>query len=223
MFNNRKYRQDEALLNNITQRLDLYLQYSKIMQINHPVEQAAKDGHLDDIKKFIENGGDVNTNFNSSRKYTLMHYAAQCGHQHIAEYLLKCKGINLMARDCDLSTPLHIAALYSNPEIVKMLCEATQNNGVNSQTSYGSTPIHLAIDATHDPDLIKRSNAVIDYLLSIPETTILMYTELKETPLTLAKQYRRYDLMEKLVKAATIQLGISLVALSASDFEQKKY
>lgn len=180
------------------------------------IEKAAKDGNLASVKEFLETGGNVNSDFDSLSKYTLLHYASSCGHKHIVEYLLTCSDINPMIVDGNGAMPLHLATLNSHPEIVQILCEGTQNKNINSKTRHGNTPLHMAVDGTNDLVIIARSNSVLNYLLLIPGIEVITHNCEDETPLSLAKNYQRFDLLIKLIKAATIYSRLSIRSIPPS-------
>ncbi|XP_055903201.1 tyrosine-protein kinase Shark [Eupeodes corollae] len=82
---------------------------------------------------------------NDSRSHgttNLLHRATQKTNQTVVSELLKCGYRNVDAKNQDGQTAVHLAALYSNEEILKLLLNANVN--VNCMDSAGNTPLHYA-------------------------------------------------------------------------------
>ncbi len=82
---------------------------------------AAESGSLDDIKKALENGADVNTK-ETDFKQTALHKASSAGHVEIVEYLLKNGADPLLLDGVDM-TPLHLAARDGRTRTVRFLLD----------------------------------------------------------------------------------------------------
>ena len=64
------------------------------------------------------------------------------------------RGSNINAADYDENTPLHIAVIKNNIEIVEILLD----NGANSNAvnDNGSTPLHFAVSRTFQEHMVYR-------------------------------------------------------------------
>ncbi|KAG2205093.1 hypothetical protein INT47_002187 [Mucor saturninus] len=82
---------------------------------------AARAGHLDKIKEWIEQGANVNAKDNA--KYTPLHEAANHGRVEVVEYLMQM-GADIKARAIGLDTPLHEASNCNSEQCVKLLVDA---------------------------------------------------------------------------------------------------
>lgn len=77
--------------------------------------------------------------------YTPLHTAVQLMQKDIVKFLLM-KGAEVNARSKSMRTPLHIACMQNNVEILEMLC---QNDHVDmiAEDQDRNTPLHLACQA----------------------------------------------------------------------------
>lgn len=94
--------------------------------------------------------------------YTALHRAAYNNHSSVCRWLLSV-GANPEFKTETGWTPLHCAACWANPEIVKILIE--HNANVNSLSNGNIAPIHLSINSTEDP---KRVLETVETLLQVP-------------------------------------------------------
>jgi ankyrin repeat protein len=78
---------------------------------------AALNGHFSLVQKLVEHDADVN-----KPGWAPLHYAASAGHVQIVEYLLEHSAY-IDAESPNGTTPLMMAAMYGNPEAVKMLIQ----------------------------------------------------------------------------------------------------
>ncbi|XP_055855577.1 tyrosine-protein kinase Shark [Episyrphus balteatus] len=82
---------------------------------------------------------------NDSRSHgttNLLHRATKETNQTVVSELLKCGYRNVDAKNQDGQTAVHLAALHSSEEILKLLLNANVN--VNCMDSNGNTPLHYA-------------------------------------------------------------------------------
>ena len=137
-----------------------------------PLHVASSNGHLEVVKFFIE---DMKCNPICKCQYerTPLHHASEGGHLDIVKYLVNihhcdplCPDINNMTplhsaaskwqskvvkyliRRLDCNTPLHIAALYNNLEVVKFFVNNLHYDP-KSKNELGRTPLHHASEGGH--------------------------------------------------------------------------
>ena len=108
------------------------------------LRSAIKEGSIENVKKAIANGANVNAkgyrSYGSLVKPPL-HYAAQYGHMEIVQLLIS-KGANVKAKTDDGNTPLHSAAAKEHKEISELLI--AKGADVNAKDNKGRTPLHWA-------------------------------------------------------------------------------
>lgn len=111
--------------------------------------QICKDGDLNRLEEFSESDFKVRDGDNR----TLLHWACDRGHCHVASFLLENK-CDANAVDCELLTPLHYASLCGYKDIVEMLLR----NGADPTLSdeCGDTPL----DCAELPDIRELLNSV---------------------------------------------------------------
>jgi len=101
---------------------------------------AAWLGDLTRVKRFVEQGTDVNTK-DDQLNWTALHWAAFTDQQDIIKFLL-VRGANVNAKGEFGSTPLHYAAAAGQRELVELLLA----NGaeVDAKSNSDDTPLHSA-------------------------------------------------------------------------------
>jgi ankyrin repeat protein/beta-lactamase regulating signal transducer with metallopeptidase domain len=105
------------------------------------LHQAVADGDIEQVKKFIAAGADVNARDNQS--LTPLHFAAKGGHEEIARLLI-AEGANVNVKMVDDSwTPLLTAAKNGHTKLVKLLLE--KGAKVDVGDDYGYTPLYYSI------------------------------------------------------------------------------
>ena len=110
---------------------------------------AASEGQLQNVKKLINAGEDVNAA--NAEGDTPLHYAASNGHKDILKILLQA-GAAVNAANADGETPLHDAVRYGDKDILNILLQA--GAAVNATDSEGDTPLHWAAKGGHK-DILK--------------------------------------------------------------------
>ncbi len=101
------------------------------------LKKAAEVGDLDEIRRLISKGVDVN--FSGRKGYTALHRASYEGYTECVKYLLSIKGIDVNKRDEAGLTPLH----RSHPNCVPLLL-AAPGIDVNMEDKKGRTPLCFA-------------------------------------------------------------------------------
>ena len=71
------------------------------------------------IDYMISNGADINAE--DKYEMTPLHHSAIRGNQQALERLLRTPGIIKEPRDCQQSTPLHLASTYNHPNVAMIL------------------------------------------------------------------------------------------------------
>jgi ankyrin repeat protein len=103
--------------------------------------EAVKQGDIEQVKKLISEGADVNGR--NSRSQNPLHCAARAGNEQIARLLI-AEGADVNASMGDEPwTPLLDAANSGNAKVVKLLLE--KGAKVDVGDSYGYTPLYYAI------------------------------------------------------------------------------
>lgn len=100
--------------------------------------EAARQGRLQMVKNFVENGTKVDEK--GFEGETPLHSAASGGNLAVVKYLVE-KGADINEHG-DYGTPLHLAARRDHLDVVKHLIE----NGaqIDAQNNEGETPLHDA-------------------------------------------------------------------------------
>ncbi len=116
---------------------DTGVQIGEVESKKEKLQTAIADGDIDEVKKLIEEGADINAKDEIGR--APLHFVKN---KAVAELLI-AKGADVNARTKDGSTLLHTMAWNGNKEIVGLLLE----NGadVNAKHNKGHTPLHFAV------------------------------------------------------------------------------
>jgi ankyrin repeat protein len=104
------------------------------------------------IELLVENGADVDVEYNRDNGWSLLHGASCYGLDDLIELLCNNgANINIRTVDGDM-TPLHIAAELYRSSIVSQLVE--RGADVNARTADGKTPLHFAADKNINIEII---------------------------------------------------------------------
>ena len=106
---------------------------------NNDLSVAAKSGNVQEVKRLLANGANVNGRDNS--RSTPLHYAAGAGEKALVELLI-AKGADIHAKGQDSVTPLYLAAKFNRPEVAELLI--ARGADVNAKTTRGFTPLTIA-------------------------------------------------------------------------------
>lgn len=114
------------------------------------VTMAASKGHTEMVRLLLGRGANINRAITLDEKprslsqspfpSTPLHEAAETSQLEVASILLEL-GAEIDAHDDGYNTPLHLAVLYRNPEMLTFLLDRGAN--INLQGYYG-TPLHVA-------------------------------------------------------------------------------
>lgn len=177
---------------------------------------ASENGHLAIVNLLVENGVHVDCEDIDYFRQTPLSLALGRGHREVVELLLTC-GANINGTDQGPS-PLLDAIGRKNFEMVKLLLEWKPDDGprsrykrslrkltapkytlnVNCRDKYGDTPLHSAAR--------KGSIEVIRLLLAHPGVETNMMSKWNFSPMHLALIYRRWDVIQCLIKSGNVPL-----------------
>lgn len=113
----------------------------EMQRVDAPVADAAQRGDLDEVRRLLRAGADVNAGQGDGM--TALHWAARNGELAMGEALLYAgAGVDAGTR-IGSYTPMHLATRSAHADFVALLLEAGANpNAVTSNS--GATPLHLA-------------------------------------------------------------------------------
>lgn len=114
---------------------------------------AARIGNIDEVKRFLENGIDVNVK--NIYKQTALHSAARSGHEKIVDYLLSYENIEIDATDIRGQTPFLFAVKNNKINIVKKFIDSKKVNLNITTTAWKLTALHLAIEEYASIEIIQ--------------------------------------------------------------------
>ena len=122
--------------------------------------QAVKDGTVEEVKKYLAAGMDVNTK--DEYGATSLHHAVEYGRNDVAELLI-ANGADVNGKTNDGLTALHAAILNGSNEIVKLLID--QGANVNTKAKLknfltAETNISTPLDST----ILTHNNIAHDLL-----------------------------------------------------------
>ena len=122
--------------------------------------------------------------------HSLLHLAAELSLKELADVLIK-KGLNVNAENCSEETPLYLAVLYGNVEIVELLLKkgADVDSG-NKRDVY--TPLHSAA--------INGRTQIVEKLLERGAKVDIQAKLFDQTPLHLAAEYDYIEIVKLLLK-----------------------
>ena len=108
-----------------------------LKQIEDSIHKAAELGDIDSVKRFIDEGIDVNEQEDG---WTPLHYAAYGGHKEVVALLID-KGANVNARNYWGRTPLFLVGFRSTDMFALLLDNGAE---INSRDIGGGTALHYA-------------------------------------------------------------------------------
>ena len=148
---------------------------------------AAWRGDLRRVKRFVEQGTNVNTKDNEL-KWTALHWAAFTGQEDVVEFLI-AKGADVNAKDERGLTALRRACGKGHQEVVSLLIASGAD--VNAKYPDGRTPLHRAAE--------KGYKEVVELLIA-NGADVDVKTEKGQTAMSLAKKEGHSEIVELLRK-----------------------
>lgn len=153
--------------------------------------QASADGKLEDVKRLVKAGADVN--IKGEYKQTPLNIAMYNNHTLVAEYLISLPECDLHARNNTGWTPFINACAFSHSiDMVKLL--VLKSVDLNMFNNNGDTGLHMAA---------KLDASVAEYLISLPGCDINIRNNLGKTALDIAKEANNTDTIHLLEKRAS--------------------
>ena len=93
---------------------------------DHPLHDAVRGGNLNVVKYLIEEGG-VNPMCTGENNANVLHYACRSGNLDMLKYIEeKCPTLSCDDADLTGTTPLHVAAQSTTPDVLKYLLNTKQ-------------------------------------------------------------------------------------------------
>jgi hypothetical protein len=106
---------------------------------------AAQTGNIRQVKRFLDNGVNVNQSEDDDYKKTPLHMATY-SHEKMVEFLIS-EGAEINSLDAAKQTPLHTASGVGNYDVVEVLIQ--YGAMVNAQDKHGNTPLYKAARRGH--------------------------------------------------------------------------
>ncbi|KAJ5806279.1 uncharacterized protein N7503_003881 [Penicillium pulvis] len=187
----RRFLAEDAYLPPQVQRQWRFLIGSVSTRILHPLSGAAKNGHEAVIKLLLFELG-ASPNIRDAYMSFPLNWAAENGHLGVAELLVESGGADVCAPGRQRRNPLASAGIYGHVPVMQYLFSMIVTQGKND-------PIQEAINAlihmipSSWPDNIEASLFLVD---AVQDVNIYMPVQ---TPLSLAAQHGRVDLVEALL------------------------
>ena len=145
---------------------------------------AAQNGHLNEVKRLIEQGYDVNERQNDKHGYTALNWACQQGYIDVVQWLIEEGGADMNQRDLQGYSCLYRAAGDGNLTIVKYLAEMEPSL------------IHEALWSA----CFEGCEEIVEYLLS-KGANVEKKGNWDSTPIIIASQQGHLSIVKLLVRA----------------------
>ena len=172
------------------------------------VADAAMRGDVAATRASLEQGADVNAAQGDGM--TALHWAAELGHDQLAQVLLNSGANTSAVTRIGRYTPLHVAAKGGHAAVVRLLADAKAD--VNATTTTGAAPLHFA--AASD------SSQTIGILLDNGADVNAQEPQWGQTPLMFAAASGRTDAAKVLLaRGADAKATGKVVDISARNRE----
>jgi ankyrin repeat protein len=165
------------------------------------LHEAAAAGNLEQVKKLVAEGADVNAKDEDGR--TPLHSAAWYGREDVAAVLL-AHGANINEADGSGQAPLHLAMSFGGKPVPELLL--AQGAQINARDNAGNTPLHAAAD---HPDLLE--------LLIAKGADVKARNEAGQTPLHRVSMIRKQDKRIELTAEVLLAHGAEVDAKDKSE------
>ena len=151
--------------------------------------EAARDGQIHYVKKYIKDASSLDLNFKAKNNWTALHCACSRGHNDIASLLLD-HGAYIEAASSSNETPLFYACIVAHYLTIKLLLDrGSKVNGTADND--GNTPLHVAC-------LHGCSRQCVEELIAHGANTTCK-NKYGQTPLDMAKEKREKFIIELLM------------------------
>ncbi len=158
------------------------------------LHQAAAAGDIEQVRKFLAQGADVNAKDKDGR--TPLHSAAWYARKDVVAVLL-AHGANINEADGSGQTPLHLAATFGGKPLSEFIL--AQGAQIDARDKAGNTPLHAAAGfPSVDRDLLE--------LLIAKGADVKARNEAGQTPLHRVSMIRRLD--KRLERTAEVLLAL---------------
>jgi hypothetical protein len=136
-----------------------------------PLNDAAKEGNLDEVKRLIEEGANIEVR--DSSRATPLYNALDQGNKDVVEFLI-LKGANVNVNCTEGYTPLHRATRLfgGDKELVNLLIANGAN--VNAVDDFGYTPLHMVLKIQWNSLLKKAPKNNLDGILIFKSSKLLI-------------------------------------------------
>ena len=159
------------------------------------LHKAASEGHVDLFKFLIQAKADVNAKDNNGN--SVAHYAVKQPNPDIFKILLD-NNIDVTVKNHVGDTILHEAVKHTNKVAIKMLLSNDNVNLVNEKNTDEYTPFHLIASRKPKNAIDKINIHNIARFLVQKGADFLARDTFGWTALTLATQYKNFDMQEQL-------------------------
>jgi ankyrin repeat protein len=130
-----------------------------------PLHAAASGGSVEIVNFLLDKGLNIHARDENGIDWTPLHWVGKEGTVKVARLLID-RGADIYSKAMDGCTPLHIAAIHANYDVVEFF--AREYKDLNVQSDNGSTPLHMAcinrndtivrLLADHGADIEVRDN-----------------------------------------------------------------
>lgn len=150
---------DKFLIEDLSELAVNYTKNLTTLTIQAKLFEAAKKGNLENVKRYIQKGADINAR--SINAWTVLHFAALGPSLDVVEFVVE-QQLCVDVKDANGQSPLHIAASHGNTKTVEFFIKEG-NPHINVEDIARKTPLHLASTNGHDKvvELLVKNHANI--------------------------------------------------------------
>jgi ankyrin repeat protein len=177
---------------------------------------AVQNGKMDQLRAFVQGGGDINVRGKGNLDRSLLHSAIEFNHPEMAEFIVSV-GASVSAKDYRGKTPLHYAAGMGLLSLVELLIE--KGADPKSLDVFGENALHhISSGGGSSPE--EDQVAIVRRLIAVG-LNVDSVGNAKRTPLYYAAGRGKLSVTKELLdagadasKAAAGQLGTPIDAAS---------